>query len=172
MGAEQSVFANLRAVADLYQVVDLDAAPDAGFADAGAIDAGVGLHLHVVFDDDRGRLGNLVPVSVVSFGEAKAVGADHDSVLQQHVVADAAVLADDRVRVREEVVADLHSAIDHNVRQQDRVVADLDVLVDDHDKGRGERRVQSSPWDGRPLWGELPGHSAAVGGRVRGHARS
>ena len=99
--------------------------------DAGAVDAGVGLNFHIVFDDDRGRLRNLVPVSVMSFGEAEAVGADHDSVLQEHVVADAAVLAHHGVRVGKEIVADLYAAIDDDVRQQHGVVADLDVLVDD-----------------------------------------
>src|SRR5258708_28307893 len=121
----------MRSVADLNQVVDLYAAADAGFADAGAVDAGVGLNFHVVFDDDRGGLRDLVPVPVVSFGEAEDIGADNDSVVQQDVVADAAVLADYGVRVGEKIVADLYAAIDDCVRQQHGMVADLDLLVDD-----------------------------------------
>ncbi len=130
--AEQSIFADLRSVSDLHEIVDLDSAADAGFAYAGAVDAGVRLHFDVVFDDDRGGLGNLVPVSVGSLGEAEAVGADHDAVLQQDIVADAAVLAHHGVGVGKEIVADLCPAIDDHVRQQYGVVADLDVLVDDY----------------------------------------
>ena len=117
---------------DLHQVIDLNAAADAGFAYAGSVDAGVGLNFHVVFDYDWSWLRNLVPLSVVSLGEAKSVGTDDDSVVQQDVVADAAVLADHNVSVREEVAADLYAAIDYRVREQHCMIADLDVLVDDH----------------------------------------
>src|SRR5271165_405808 len=130
--AKQSIFADLRSMTDLHQVVDLDPAPDAGFADAGAVDAGVRLDFHVVFDDDRGGLRNLVPMSFVSLGEAEAVRADHDAILQEHVDADAAVLAHHGVGVGEEIVSDLYTAIDDDVRQQHSIGADLDVLVDDH----------------------------------------
>ena len=51
--AQERVFTHLRSMADLHEVVDLDAASDASFADAGAIDAGVRLHFNIVFDDDR-----------------------------------------------------------------------------------------------------------------------
>jgi hypothetical protein len=128
---EQGIFADLRSVADLHQIVDLDPSSDVSFADAGAVDAGVRLNLDVVFDHDRSRLGNLVPTSFAGLGEPEAVGADDDSVLQENVVADAAIFADYSMRVGEEIVADLYSAIDDYVRQQYGVVSDRDVLVDD-----------------------------------------
>jgi hypothetical protein len=134
LGAEQGVFADLGSVADLHQVVDLDSAPDAGFANAGTVNAGVCLDFDVVFDDDWGGLGNLVPASIMSFGEAEAVGADDDAILQQNVVADAASFPDYGVGVREEVIADSYSAIEDDVRQQDGVVADLDILVNDYER--------------------------------------
>ncbi len=40
------------------------------------------------------------------FGEAEAIRADHDAVLQDDIVADLAVLPHDRVRVSKEVMAD------------------------------------------------------------------
>ena len=49
------------AVADLDEVVDLGAGVDAGFADGGAVDAGVGLDLDVVFKDGAARLQDFVP---------------------------------------------------------------------------------------------------------------
>jgi len=160
--AEQGVFADLRSVADLYEIVDLDSATDASFADAGAVDAGVGLNLYVVFDDDRGRLRNLVPMSIVSLGETEAVGTDHDAILQQHVVADLAVLADHGVCVGEEVVANLNPAIDDDVRQQHGVVADLDVFVDDDIRAnvRAATNLRCGVDDGRGM------HSRGIAQRL------
>jgi len=130
--AEQGIVADLRSVADLHQVVNLDSTTDVGFADTGAVDAGVGLDFHIVFDHNWGGLRNFVPFAIVSLGKAEAVRADDDSVVQQDVIADAAVLANHGVRMGEEIVADLYSAIDNRVRQQDGMIADLDVLVDDN----------------------------------------
>src|SRR5436190_2177803 len=87
LGTQQSIFADRRPVSNLHQVIDLHAASDAGFADASAVDAGVRLHLHVVSNHDSGGLRNLVPSSLRSLGKAKAIRADDDSILQQHVVA-------------------------------------------------------------------------------------
>ena len=118
-------------VSDLDEVVNFDAASDAGLADAGAVDAGVGLDFDVIFDNDRGGLRNFVPVSLGGFGESEAICADDDAVLKKDVVADAAVLAHRGARVSEEVFADFHSRIDHHVRQEDGVRADFDILSDD-----------------------------------------
>src|SRR4029077_1584125 len=93
LGAQQRVLADLRAVAHLDKVVDFGAARDVRLADAGAVDASVGLDFHIVFQNCRAGLDNFVPVSGVVFGEAEAVGADHHAILQHHVVSQAAVLA-------------------------------------------------------------------------------
>ena len=53
---EQRVVAYAATVADLHQVVDLRAASNAGFANAGAVNAGVGLNLNIAFDDHVARL--------------------------------------------------------------------------------------------------------------------
>src|SRR5271166_84826 len=123
---------NMGAVADLHQIVDLGAAGNAGFADAGAIDAGIGLDFYIVLDDDRHRLRDLVPVAEIIFSEPEAVGANDHAILQQHIISQAAVLADDGVSVGQEIVPDLYPRIKHHVRQQHGVVSNLDVFVD-HD---------------------------------------
>ena len=53
LSAKQSVLAHRRAMSDLRQVVDLRTAADTGFADAGAIDAGVGLDFHIILQHRR-----------------------------------------------------------------------------------------------------------------------
>ena len=115
--AEHGVFSNFRAVPHLHKVVDLNAIGDAGFADGGAVNAGIRLHFDVVADDYRARLHNLVPAFSVG-RKAIAVRADHDSILQDDIVADAAELTHRRVRVGKKIIADLRSAVDHNMGQQ------------------------------------------------------
>jgi len=77
-------------------------------------------------------------VAGVGLGESEAVGANHYAILQQDVVAEAAVLANHRVSVREQVVANLCAAIDDDVREQDSVGTDFDLLSD-HDVGADVR---------------------------------
>ena len=80
-------------VADLDQVVDFRAAADAGLADAGAVDAGIGLDLDVVFDGNVAGLDDFVPAAgvvvivVVMLGEAETVAAYDYAVLEQNVVS-------------------------------------------------------------------------------------
>src|ERR1700760_3943301 len=64
-------------------------------------------------------------------GKAKAVAADDDAILQQHVVAEHTELTYHSVRVGEEVVADSCSAVDNDMRQQHGVVSDYDIVLDD-----------------------------------------
>ena len=130
--AEQCVFTHLRSVPNLHQVINLDSAPDESFSHAGAIDARVGLNLHIIFDHNWSGLWDLVPACVAGLGKTKAIRADHDSILEQNVIADAAILPDHRVRMCEEILADSHSAINHHMRQQHRVVANLHILIDHH----------------------------------------
>src|ERR1700722_4976529 len=103
-----------------------------GLAYAGAIDAGIGLNLYVVFDNDRHRLRDLMPMAKFIFCKSESVSADDDTILQQYVISQAAVLADDGVGVSQEVVTDLHPTIDDHVRQQHRMLADLDVFRNHH----------------------------------------
>ena len=79
--AQQGILADAGTVADLHQIVDFHAACDVGFADAGAVDARIGLHFHVVFNHHRCGLRNLVPASFRRFRESEPVGPDDHAVL-------------------------------------------------------------------------------------------
>src|ERR1700760_1543579 len=114
----------------LYEIVDLGASSDAGLPDTGAIDTRIGLNLHLVFDDGRAGLDDLVPFPGIVLGKAVAVGADHDTVLQNDMVSDPAVFADDSMRVGEEMIANMDIGVDHNVRKDGGVIADSAVLAD------------------------------------------
>src|SRR5580704_17258637 len=123
--------ANAGAMTNLYQIVDLSATGNVGFADAGAVDAGIRLDFHVVLDDYWHRLRDFVPVAEIIFRESEAVRANNHAVLQHHVVSNAAVLADDGVSMCHEVVADFHPLINNYVRQYYSVFANLDRFTYD-----------------------------------------
>src|ERR1700722_9719140 len=99
------MFSDMRPMSDLDQVVDFRAAGDTGFADAGAIDAGIGLEFDVVFNHDRHRLRDFAPMPELIFSEAKSIAANNHPILQQHIVSQATLLADDRVGVCCELVS-------------------------------------------------------------------
>src|SRR5262245_8007244 len=128
-------------MADQNKVVEFGAAADAGLSYGGAVDAGVGLNFHVVFEDGRARLRHLVPGAIFLFGEAEAVAADDDAVLENHAVADAAVFANDSVGMGEEVIADLNTAIERDETVKHSVRSELDILV--HKPIRADVRVRA-----------------------------
>src|SRR5208337_3515132 len=129
--AEKGVLADGRAVSDLHQIVDLYPSSDAGFPNAGAIHAGVGLDLDVTLQHGGTGLRDLFPVVIVA-GKSKPVTADDSAILQDHIVAERAMLAYHGVRVREEVVPDAGAAIDDHMGQEHGVVPDFDVVRDHH----------------------------------------
>ena len=131
LAADHVVGAELGGVADEDEIVDLGAAADAGLADGGAVDAGIGLDFDVVFEDGGAGLRHFVPGAVFLFGVAEAVGADDGAVLQDDAIADAAVFADDGVGMGEEIVADFGALVDGDEAVEDGVVADLDVFIDE-----------------------------------------
>src|SRR5215472_4322852 len=110
---------------DKHQVIQLDAMPDAGFTDRGAVHASIGLHFDVVLKHGRPGLDHLVPSPVLPLGEAKAVTADNRAVLQNDAVAKAAMLAHNGVGVSDEVVTNLGSSIDGNEAVEDRMAANF-----------------------------------------------
>ena len=136
LGAEQGVFANNGAVADLNQVVDLGPGTNAGLPNGSAIDAGIGLHFHIVLKHGWAGLGDLVPGEAFVFqvkmaSKAKAVGTNDGAVLEEYVVAEVAVLTNDCVGVSEEAVADDHVWIENDMGKDDGIVADGDFIGDD-----------------------------------------
>ena len=72
-------------MSDLDQVVDFRAASDSGLSDAGAIDASVCLDLHVVFNDCRPGLHNLVPAALIVLGESETAEAVKGDLTQAPV---------------------------------------------------------------------------------------
>src|SRR6185436_2725887 len=116
----------------LHKVVDFCPAANACFTHASPIDASVRLNLNIVLNDRRPGLHDLAPMSGVVLGKSEPISAHYNAVLQDHVVANSAKLANNGVRVGDKVVADLGAAIDHAVCKQHSVVADLEVFADHH----------------------------------------
>src|SRR6185437_14897804 len=64
--------------------------------------------------------------------KTEAVAANHNSVLQDHVVPDLAEFTDHRMCVGEKVVTNLHAAIHDHMREQYSVLADFDAVLNYH----------------------------------------
>ena len=72
---QEAAFAGFHVVAQHDEVIDLGAAPHAGFGEAPAVDGGIGTHFDVVFQHHVAQLRNLDVPALVGH-EAKAVAAN------------------------------------------------------------------------------------------------
>ena len=75
-------------MADLNQVVELDAPADDRRTHCRPVDAGVGAYFDIALDADVADLRNLVIRTLVVRSEAEPVGSDHRSGVDRDVVAD------------------------------------------------------------------------------------
>ena len=170
--ADDVVLAHHAGVADLHQAVDLRAALHARFAHGGAVHRGERLDLDVVLDHRHAGLHDLEVRAVARFGEAEAVAAHHDAVLQDHAVADAAEFAHHGVRVGAEIVADLRAFVDHHVRMQHGVAADGDVFADHGEGADGGAFADPRGWPRSTLADECRAAGAAAGRTGPARARN
>src|ERR1700678_2876347 len=115
---------------NLHEIIDLDPASNAGFAHAGPVDAGVGLNLDVIFNHHWSWLRDLVPMSVASLGEAKAIASNDNSILKQNIIPNPAILADHSMCMGKKIITNLYSAINDHMRQQYSVVANFHIFAD------------------------------------------
>jgi hypothetical protein len=143
LGAEEGVLTHGRSVAYLDEIVDFGSGVDAGLTDGGAVDAGIGLDFDCIFEDSRARLEYLVPGAVGLASKAEAVASDDGSVLENDIITELAVFADDCVGVSEEVVAGADMGVDDYVSQERGVVANNDVVT--YDDVRSNMGVRSDP---------------------------
>src|SRR5437762_14239869 len=116
-------------MSDLDQIVNLGSTSDVGFANTGAVDAGICLNLHVIFDHRRPGLDNFVPAAGVILGKTETIATNDHTVLQNDVITNAAVLAHDGMRVSKEAIADGRATRDHDVCQRSCDLADATIVV-------------------------------------------
>ncbi len=117
-------------MADEYEAVEFCAPANTRLADGGAVDAGIGLNLNVVFKNRWTGLRNFVPTAVWLLRKAKAVGADYHSVLENNAVANAALLSHDCVRMGEEVIANFRAVINRYEAVQHGSSSNFHLFVD------------------------------------------
>src|SRR5215813_15674355 len=129
LAAEHRIGTDLAGVPDENEVIDLRAVADTGFPYGSTIDAGVGLDFHVIFENRRPGLDNLVPRPVRALGKAEAVSSDDGAILENYAVTYAAEFSNDYVRVCEKVVADLCATIDADGAVKNGILADDGVFV-------------------------------------------
>src|SRR3989442_12230887 len=116
-------------MSDLDPIVNFGSKSDVRLANTGAVNANVGLNLHIIFNHRRPGLDNFVPAAGVILGKAKTIAANDYAILQNDVITNAAVLSHNGVRMSKEVIANARATIDYDVCQQYCVLADLNIFV-------------------------------------------
>ena len=155
--ADDVVFSNDAAVADLAEAVDFGAALHARFAERAAIHRGQRLDLNIVFYDGNGRLRDLELRAFVRLRETKAVATNGHAIVERDAMAYAAEFAHRHMGVSREIVADAAALINHGMRMQRNIRTDgrmfsyygkrADGRVRANDRALGnERQRMDSRW--------------------------
>ena len=97
-----------------------------------AIDGRQRLNLHVVFDHGHAGLDDLVLRAVVRFGESESIAAHNDTVLQGDPIADLCEFANRDMGMSGKVVANAAALIDDHVRMNNRIGADRRIRPHDN----------------------------------------
>ncbi len=155
-------------VGDLDQVVELRAPADAGDAERGAVDAGVGADLDVVLHHHDADLRHLVvarppPLAHQVEGEAEAVRADDAARLQDDAVAQHAALAHHHVVVEQAVGAHLRPGADLHPGAEDGARPDHGAGPDRDERHDLGGRVDPGGGVDRRRCGETPAPRPAAG---------
>ncbi|MDT4869405.1 hypothetical protein FQZ97_1044310 [compost metagenome] len=91
---------DVHVVADLDQVVELDAVFDHGVIQRTTVDAGVGADLDIVSDAHRAQLLDLDPLAFVR-RKTESIGTDHHTRVQHAAFTHAATFAQGDTRVQQ-----------------------------------------------------------------------
>ena len=79
-------------MADLNQIVNFGPPANTCFADGRSIDSRICLNLDIIFQHNLSCLSDFVVARILSLRETKSVRPNHDSVLQDDVASNFAVL--------------------------------------------------------------------------------
>src|SRR5690606_17464098 len=112
LGGYDGVLSYLAVVTNLYQVVELYPLPDNCRTHGGAVYAGVGPDLHVIFQDNIAYLRNLHEIGIGDRRKAKSVSANHCPCMNYTIIPDHAI------------TINLYSGMKH------AVPADFDIFPD------------------------------------------
>jgi len=128
LSAKEGILADSGTVAYLNEVVDFGPGVNAGFADGGAVDTGVGLDFNCVLKDGGARLKNLVPGAIGLACEAEPVSADDGAVLKDDIVSELAVFANYRMGVGKKIVSGGDMGVKDDMREKNGIVAQGDIV--------------------------------------------
>ena len=151
LSTDKSVLANIRAVADLHQIVNFGSFPHPRCPHGGPINRRVCAQFDFVLQlDNTGlRLGQNGPVGQRDVAES--VSANNDTALQDHAIANHHALTHDRSGMSRKVMANADFGVNHHMRKDTRIFADLHPITNhrigadegvlaDAGRGRDDRR--------------------------------
>ena len=127
---QSGVLAYLHIVGQMDKIIQFHAPVDMRRAHRGAVDGGIGPDFHVVVDDHIAHLRDLLVMAVGLRSEAKAVGAEHCTRMEDAVFAHHRVAIELHARIKHCVISDDAAVADIHLRIELHVVADFSVLAD------------------------------------------
>ena len=150
LAADEAVFADDDVVAYVDEIIEFGAFADDGFAEAGAVEGGVGTDFDVVVDDDTADLGNFLVAAGREF-VAEAVGADNDAGVQADAVTEDAFGGDGGAGHEPAIGADADFAAEKDLGLEVGAFADDGAGFDDAERadGGGGGDVDVGSDDGR-----------------------
>src|SRR5205085_9988871 len=139
--SNQAIGANRRAMADLYEIIDLSMRPHNRLAERRPINGRAGAYFNVVFNNHFADLWNLVPLPLIIFGKAEAIATDDRVILDDAALAHDHVLtqrdsgmqqrlrADAGARVDHTMLTDFNAVLNYRIAANYRIGADADLFA-------------------------------------------
>src|SRR5215813_8363300 len=115
----------------MHHVIQLRATTNPSLTKCGAIDTGIRSQLDIIFNYDRANLRKLVVTHVVT-NIAKAISADTDSCMQNHLIADTDAIVENDVRVQHAIGAHRYIRAQHDTGLKTRSWTNDRILAHDY----------------------------------------
>ena len=133
LGGDYHIFSDLAVVANVNQIIDFRASPDAGCVEGSAVDGGVGADLDIVFDFQTSDLRKLfITASRLVTHIAEAVAAKHCAGVDDYAVSKTHARINRHVRIEITTRSDAYVRANYAACSDSRVLSDPRTFAD-HD---------------------------------------
>src|SRR6185437_8132008 len=175
LGRNHDVASDEHVMPEVDEVVDLDAAADAGFLEGSTVDRGVRTNFDVVFEDQAALLRELEVFAGVTVAHvAESVGSEHGPGVDHDIVPKLGTGIDHNAWIDATVSPNDDAAADYGAGANARATPDADIGFDHAIGFDGNRFVELSGWiddRGRMNAGGGRHRSEQLGGACKGQLR-
>ena len=113
----------------MNKIVELHPFMDPSGTHGGTVDRGIGTDFHIIVNDHISHLRNLVVVSVSLGSEAKAIGTDHGTCMDDAALTHHRIAIKPDSRVQRGAISDYGAITDIHLGIDLHIIAYLDILA-------------------------------------------